>query len=127
MDLLTIKTQKHNLTRAVSRGAEITLTASCGGWQALFGCATLCRAVLQDIIGSFTESTTGLFTYDIPTQHMHKACEKLSAHHSVALVDQVPTDGTLKTTWALVWQIEKADKRDLKVVPVKKILTMDDF
>lgn len=110
MTFLDLRRQKHTQMRQLSRGADISLVSTCGTWQAMFECASKCEKVLKGL-GHTLQNGGEIPTYDIPTEQIHKALTLLSEHHSVALLDQVPTDGVMLTRWALVWVVQRKSQQ----------------
>jgi len=105
---LESKKETYRAHRLASQGADITLVVGISHYLAQFDCAAKIAAVLgKDGLESLVEGLDYTIPcYRIPMDKMISACQKLSAHHSIALVDYF-TDLMLGGRFVAVWCIEK--------------------
>lgn len=112
---LESKQRTYRQIRAASQGASISLFHGCGEYVATFACATAIAAALGG--GAVMEENVP--HYRIPLEEIQSALTKLSAKHSVALLDV--TCGDDGSRFVLVWKVPAV------LVQPKPELNLDEY
>ena len=103
-----IQKKKYKIIRGASHGTDISLVSAYDGFHAGFECAEKVAKVLGPAgMRDWGTKSEPLPSYVIPLEQMQKACEKLSQHYSIALLDQLPNEkGNI--AWGLIWKIKRS-------------------
>lgn len=119
-----IQYAKYEAIRRASQGAGITLFPVDGGVCALFDCAHKIAKVLGE--QHLKDWGDGIYDslpqYIIPIDESYTSCIKLAEHHSIAIVDVLPSDDKNRASWVLMWKIPRAC---VSAEPKKKITVHD--
>jgi len=126
---LFLETKQHTykLQRSSSQGAALTLVAGCDEYTAMFDCAKK----VKDILGTdgFKDYGDGIYfsipAYHIPFADMHAALKKISAHHSIALLDYTSTRN--ESRFILVWKINSTGAPVAVAAPKKPATNLDEY
>lgn len=112
---LESKQATYRSLRSVSQGASLSLLHGGDEYVSTFACATAIAAILGDRRLSVAD---GVPRFTIPLEEMPSALTKLSAKHSVALLDV--TCGDEGSRFVLVWKVPA-------LVQPKQEINLDEY
>lgn len=117
---LDTKKSSYRAIRAASQGASVSLFHGCGEYVAMDQCALSVARVL----GGRGMWNDGFPEYKIPVEEMSSALLKLSAKHSIALVEAVCGGDGIR--FVLLWKIPVTEQKS-SVDPQPPSLNLDDY